>query len=100
MLVQFHYKHCSQCVAFPLRCCPRAGIEGLHEIRAVISSENNQLLQSYIATYRKKLEKVLFVEEEFLYKKISKKDVYVDYGATADIPQDAVKQYGDLTALK
>ena len=41
-----------------------------------------------------------FVEEEFLYKKISKKDVYVDYGATADIPQDTVKQYGDLTALK
>ena len=100
MLVQFRYKHCSQCVAFPLRCCPRAGKEGLHEIRAVISSENNQLLQSYNATYRKKLEKVLFVEEEFLYKKISKKDVYVDYGATADIPQDAVKQYGDLTALK
>ena len=55
---------------------------------------------SYIATYRKKLEEVVFVEEEFLYKKISKKDVYVDYGATADIPQDAVKQYGDSTALK
>ena len=43
---------------------------------------------------------MVFVEEEFLYKKISKKDVYVDYGATADVPQDAVKQYGDLTALK
>ena len=55
---------------------------------------------SYIATYRKKLEEVVFVEEEFLYKKISKKDVYVDYGATAVIPQVAVKQYGDLTALK
>ena len=58
------------------------------------------LIQSYIETYRKKLEEVVFIEEEFLYKKISKKDVYVDYGATADIPQDAVKQYGDLTALK
>ena len=46
------------------------------------------------------LEEVVFVEEKFLYKKISKKDVYVDYGATADIPQDTVKQYGDLTALK
>ena len=43
---------------------------------------------------------MVFVEKEFLHKKISKKDVYVDYGATADIPQDAVKQYGDLTALK
>ena len=52
-----------------------------------------------IATYRKKFEEVIFVEEEFLYKKISKKDVYVDYGAMADhIPQVAVKQYGDLTA--
>ena len=59
---------------------------------AAISSENIQLLQSYIATYRKKLEEVVFVEEEFLYK-IGKKDIYVDYGATADIPQVAVKQY-------
>ena len=39
-------------------------------------------------------------EEELLYDKISKKDVYVDYGATADISQDADKQYGNLTALK
>ena len=43
---------------------------------------------------------MVFVEEEFLYKEISKKGVYVDYDATADIPQDAVKQYGDLKALK
>ena len=43
---------------------------------------------------------MVFVEEEFQYKKISKKDVYVGYGAIADIPQDAVNQYGDLTALK
>ena len=71
-----------------------------NKIRTAISSENIQLLQSDIVTYRKKLEEVVFVEEEFLYKKISKKDVYVDYGATTDIPQDAVEQYGDLTALK
>ena len=49
---------------------------------------------------QKELEKVLFVEEEFLQTNISNKDVYVDYGAMADIPEDAVKQYGDLTALK
>ena len=61
-------------------------MEGLNEIRTAISSKNIQLLQSYIVTYRKKLEEVAFVEAEFLYKKISKKDVYVDYGATADIP--------------
>ena len=99
-LVKFCYKNYSQRRAFPLPCCPREGMEGFNDIRTAISSENIQLLQSYIATYRKKLEEVVFVEEEFLYKKISKKDVYVDYGATADIPQDAGKQYGDLTALK
>ena len=75
-------------------------MEGLNEIRTAISSENIQLLQSYIATNRKELEEVVFLEEELLYDKISKKDVYVDYGATADISQDADKQYGNLTALK
>ena len=75
-------------------------MECLNEIRTTISSENIQLLQSYIATYRKKLEEVVFVEEELLYRKISKKYVYVDYGATTDIPEDAVKKYIDLTGLK
>ena len=59
-------------------------MESLNEIRVAISSENIQLLQSYIVTYRTKLEEVAFVKEEFLYKKISNKDVYVDYGAMAD----------------
>ena len=95
-LVKFRYKNCSQHRAFPLPCCPRAGMEGLNDIRTAISSENIQLLQ----TYRKKLKEVVFVEEEFLYKMMSKKDIYVDYGAMAVIPQVAVKQYGDLTALK
>ena len=76
-------------------------MEGLIDIRTAISSENIQL-RYYKATcnLQKEIEEVVFVEEEFLYKKISKKDVYVDYGATAVIPQVAVKQYGDLTALK
>ena len=87
-------------MVFLLPRCPRAGVEGLNDIRTTISSENIQLLQSYIVTYRKKLEEVVFVEEEFLLKKISNRNVYVDYGAMADIPEDAVKQYGDLTALK
>ena len=64
--------------------------------RTAVSSKNIQLQQSYIATYRKKVEEVILVEEEFLYKKIRKKDVYVDYGATADIPQVAVKQYMEI----
>ena len=75
-------------------------MEGLNEICTAISSENIQLLKSYIVTYRKKLEEVVFAEEEFLHKKISNKDIYVDYGAMEDIAEDAVKQYGDLTALK
>ena len=70
MLVKFRYKNCSQRGTFPLPCCPRAGMTGLNEIRTAISSKNIHLLQSYIATYRKKLEDVVFVEEEFLYKKI------------------------------
>ena len=41
-----------------------------------------------------------FIEEEFLHKKINNKDVYVDYGAVADISEDVVRQYGGLTALK
>ena len=98
--MNYCHKNCSKRGAFPLPCCRWAGLEGLNEIRTAISSENIQLLQSYIATYREKLEEVVFLEEELLYKKISKKDVYVDYGATADIPQDAVKQYRELTALK
>ena len=68
-------------------------MEGLNDIRIAISSKNIQLLQSYVATYRKKLEEVVFVEEEFLYKKRSKKDVYVDYGAKLQLSM----QYGDLT---
>ena len=95
--MNYCHKNCSQRGAFPLPCCPWAGLEGLNEIRTAISSENIQLLQSQIATYREKLEEVVFLEEELLYKKISKKDVYEDYGATADIPQDAVKQYRELT---
>ena len=99
-LVKFRYKNYSQRRAFPLPCCPREGMEGFNDIRTAISSENIQLRQSYIATCRKKLEEVVFVQEKFLYKKISKKDVYVDYGATVDIPQVTVNQYGDLIALK
>ena len=68
-------------------------MEDMNDSCTAISSQDIQLLQSFIATYRKKLKEAAFVQEEFLYKKIGKKDVYVDYGATTDILQDAVKQY-------
>ena len=51
-------------------------MEGLNEIHTAISNENIQLLQSCIVIYRKKLEEVVFVEEEFLHKKISNEDIY------------------------
>ena len=98
--MKFRYKDCSQRKSFPLPCCPRAGMEGLIDTRTPISSENIQLLQSYITTHRKKVEEVVFVEEEFLQKKISEKDVDMDYFATADIQQVAVKKYGNLAALR
>ena len=47
-------------------------------------------MQSWFVTHRKKLEEVDFVDEEFLHKKINKKDVYsVLWCATEDIPEDA-----------
>ena len=40
-------------------------------------------------------------DEEFLHKKINNRDLYVDYGSTKDIPDNAcsLRLYGDLTAL-
>ena len=49
------------------------------------------MIQRYIVTCRKKPEEVVFVKEEFLEKKISSKNVHVDYGTMADIPYNAVK---------
>ena len=36
------------------------------------------------------------LDEEFLHTKIKNKDIYVDYGATEDIPvdTDSLRQYG------
>ena len=82
--------------AFPLP-CPWTGIEALREICTEISSVNIQLVQSYFVAHRDKLEKVFFDDKESLHKKLSKKDVFGDYGAMADIPELAVKQYRYLT---
>ena len=43
---------------------------------------------------------MVFVDEEFLYKRITNKEVYVNNCAIADIPTDSIKQYGDSTTLK
>ena len=42
-------------------------------------------------TYRDKLEGMVFVDKVFLQRKISNKDVYVNYSAMADGIKDAVK---------
>ena len=90
---------CFKCMAFPFPCCPQVCTEGLRGIRTAISSDKIQVLRCYFVTYRKKLEEVVFVYEEFLHKNMANKDVYVDYGAMAGIQEDAVKKYGDLTTL-
>ena len=76
---------------------PCSGCSSLHEVNPNLKKRRKK---SDIVTDRKKLEKVVFLEEVFLHKKISNKDVYVDYDTMVDIPEDAVKQYGDLTTLK
>ena len=38
-------------------------------------------------------------DKESLLKKINNSDVYVDYGLTEDIPEDALSLHGDLRAL-
>ena len=44
--------------------------------------------------------KVVFAGEELLHKKVNNKEVYVNYDTITDFTEDdAVKKYGDLTAL-
>ena len=75
------------------------GMKDLNEIRTVISRENIQLRQSYNATYRKKLEEVVFVKGDFLHKKISNKNIYKDYGAMPNIPEDAGRYFTFVPSL-
>ena len=43
---------------------------------------------------------MIFAGEELLHKKVNNKEVYVNYDAVTDFTEDdAVKKYGDLTAL-
>ena len=44
-----------------------------------------------------------FTDKKLLHKKVNSKEVYVDFGGTEDIPEDAdactLRQFGDLTEL-
>ena len=48
----------------------------------------------------RKIQRGLYYEE-FLHKKVNNKDVYVNYGATEDIEEDArsLRQDGDVTVF-
>ena len=64
-------------------------MEGFREARNTSSSDNIQLIHYCFVTYRKKHKEAGFIDKELLYKKINKKDVYVDCGVTRDISEDA-----------
>ena len=74
-------------------------MEGFRETCTMSSIDNFQILDFSLLEIN--LKNVDFTLAEFLHKKINNKDLYVDYGATEDIPEDAcsLKQYGDLAVL-
>ena len=78
----------SQHRVFPLPCWLQLYMEGFREACTASSSDNFQLVQAYFVTYKKKLEEVDFAHKEFLGKNINN-EVYVNYGATEDIPKNA-----------
>ena len=80
-------------------------MEGLRKVLNVLQIENNNMLQPCFYECRDDFESVAFFAEEFWHKRIQKedgekKDAFVDITATMNIPEDAVKQYGSLVALK
>ena len=59
-------------------CLPTEDMEGLRKVFNALEIENNDILQPYFHDYRKDFESVVFVEEEFLCKRIQKEDMFVD----------------------
>ena len=43
---------------------------------------------------------MVFLEKKFLHQRIQKEDVSIDFTATIDIPEDAVKHYGSMVTLR
>ena len=87
---------CSQHRVFPFSCWPR---EGFRKEQRIQTSQGG--------FYSESLALQIVHDEEFLHTKINIKDVYLDYGATEDIPEDAccfscsggITMDEDLTAL-
>ena len=61
-------------------------MKGFRKVFNGLEIENNEMLLSYFHEYKKDLESVVFVEEEFLHERIQKEDVFVDLTATMNIP--------------
>ena len=81
----------SQYRVFPFSCWPREGFRKERRIQTI--------QRVFIQRAWKQSESLvlrLVPDEEFLHSKINNKDVYLDYGATEDIPEDAcsLRQYG------
>lgn len=49
---------------------------------------------------KENFEPVVFLEKKFLHQRIQKEDVSIDFTATIDIPEDAVKHYGSMVTLR
>ena len=99
---------CSNNISFGARglpllvfyCLETADMEGFRKVFNALEIENNEILRSHFHEYKKNLESVVFVEEAFLHERIQKEDVSVDLTPTMNIPEDAMKQYGSIVALR
>ena len=91
----------SQHRVFSFSCWPREGFRKERRIqtRDALIQRASEQSENFVLQ--------VVPDKEFLHTKINNKDVYVEYGATEDIPEDACsfirRQYsimdGDLTAL-
>ena len=73
---------------FPVFYCSQTADMGrFKKVFNALEIENNEILWSYFHEYRKFLESVVFVEEEFLHERIQKEDVSIDLTATMNIPE-------------
>ena len=52
-------------------------------------SSSDNFLSLALSLLERNLKKVDFADKKFLHKEINNKDVYVDYGVTEDIPENA-----------
>ena len=78
----------SQHRVFSLPCWPRVWMEWFREACTTSRSDNFQPFRLCFVTYRMKLDEVDFVDEEFLPKKINKREDFTDYDVAVDILED------------